>query len=104
MSEATELVSALAGPLAEAGYGLGMCGSVLKNGHSNHDLDLVVFPLRTDRGILSVAKSALRKNGVDPLYDRSVVTSRWRKLGSGDEKHVEVWEYKGKRVDIFFLK
>jgi hypothetical protein len=32
------------------------------------------------------------------------VHEAWRKLGSYDCKHVEIWEFQNKRVDILFLK
>ncbi len=104
LSDALRLVSLLNGPLAAAGFGVGMAGSVLTAGGSDHDLDLIVFPLRTSENNTNDARSLLWNMGMNLLFNRGVVTARWRKLGSDDEKHVEVWEHEGKRVDIFFLK
>lgn len=106
LSEALDLVAELTVPLKEAGYGVGVCGSVLVKGYSTHDLDLVVFPLNTSK--LSVPgtsrEDALRRVGMALRHGQAVVQARWRKLGSTDEKHVEVWSYQGKRVDVFFLR
>lgn len=105
LTDALRLVSLLNEPLRLTGFGVGMAGSVLTAGGSNHDLDLIVFPLRTTRNNVEDVRSMFRMcAGMRLLFDRGVVTARWRKLGSDDEKHVEVWEHEGKRVDIFFLK
>jgi len=48
--EALKLLSDIEPIAAEFGLHVGMCGSVLHKGGSNDDLDLVVFPLKTEKG------------------------------------------------------
>jgi len=88
------------------GFGVGLTGSVLISNKSAHDIDIILYPLSSNSPLndIDVLKEILVKFGMKPLLGREEVTKHWRKKGSLDDKHVEIWNYNGKRVDIFFLK
>jgi hypothetical protein len=87
-----------------AGYEIALAGGVLKKGKSSKDLDLIIFPTTTERANLVAARNSLRSAGLVCLMPKEEVQARWLvDHGSRDKKHVEVWRYKGKRVDLFFL-
>lgn len=86
------------------GYEVSLAGSVLKKGHSFKDLDVVVFPWTTDNHDLGrFTREVQSKLGMRCIRDRVNVQARWRVLGSKDTKHVEIWDFWGKRVDLLFL-
>lgn len=85
---------------------VGLTGSVLYGStrSSSKDLDIICYPTSTQKSDLHALKEALQAFGLRLLYDRDIVTARWRRLGSDDTKHIEVWALGPKRVDIFFLQ
>lgn len=89
-----------------AGYEVALAGSVLTRGRSSKDLDVVLFPRSTSVVNLEGLRILLTSTGILRLaHDRDTVTARWRRIGSDDEKHVEVWvTAEGLRVDLFFLR
>lgn len=100
---ARALIQPLIEPMWEAGFFIGIVGSVFTKGKSEKDLDLVLVPLTTARAEKDAAKAVLKAHGWTLYVDRETVTARWRKVGSQDEKHVEVWLHEDRRVDVFFL-
>lgn len=84
-------------------FGVGMTGSVLHEGGSKNDLDIILFPYSTTRPALP-ADELLVSAGLERRFTAAEVREGWRRKGSTDEKHVEVWTWRGKRVDIFFLQ
>lgn len=115
LEQAIDHVSIMRDLLRAVGFEVGMCGSVLFEGKSENDLDVIVFPTRrrlegfTVRVDQTPAYEAivqkLAKIGMMRTYTRDAVQARWRKLGSDDTKHVEVWHCPdGRRVDLFFLQ
>lgn len=102
LEEAVAFVRELKKTLAPANCGVGLTGSVLFQGHSYNDLDVLLYPLSGQLDTAAVA-AALSRGGCVLRADRARVTATWRKKGSTDTKHVEIWSYKGKRVDFFFL-
>ena len=86
------------------GYHVGLAGSVLTKGRSGNDLDIILYPATTAHKDYEGLIEALERAGLKRSIEREVVTRRWRRLGSEDRKHVEVWEYGNKRVDVFFLE
>ena len=101
--EALTLVSALWPSLKAVGYYVGLTGSVLVKGKSRNDLDLIVYPASTTSQDKSLVVGVLMGAGLTRLTSRESVHRRWRKRGSSDEKHVEVWALGGKKIDVFFL-
>lgn len=78
-------------------------GSVLMKGESLKDIDVLVYPTSTASNSPSERKAALELFGLKQLYSREVVFRKWLREGSTDSKHVEVWQWQGKRVDLFFV-
>lgn len=101
---ALRFVRALEPLLAAAGFHVAMTGSVLNKGHSHNDLDLVLFPHDTGKVRMYDVRAALDLAGLSPVSSRAVVATAWERLKSNDAKHVEVWTYENKRVDLFFLR
>lgn len=104
IEKARTLIEPLIKPMWAAGFFIGIAGSVFTKGKSDKDLDLVLAPLTTAHVDLDAAKAVLKAHGWTPYVDRETVTAQWRKVGSLDEKHVEVWLHEDRRVDVFFLK
>lgn len=84
-------------------YDVGLCGGVLYTGSSTKDLDVIVYPtqsVRFDRdelGRLLLGFGLTRTRTVIELH------AGWREYGSRDEKWVEEWDFRGRRVDVFML-
>lgn len=92
-------------PVAKAvGFGMGLTGGVLRNCRSEHDVDVIFYPLQAPHGDVGTLKAALENLGMRQHTDRETLVEGWRSRGSADEKHVEVWELDGKRIDLFFLR
>ena len=103
--EAVRFVRILSEDLEHMGLGIGIVGSVLLKGYSDNDLDLVVFPHDTTKPDFKyVLRIVLEGAGMHLAYNVERTHAAWRKLGSNDTKHVEVWKTReGKRVDLFVL-
>lgn len=110
--DAAALVRMLVEPMRETGWAVGLGGSTISKGESRKDCDLLLFPLRVSPGTndammasrKTAAREVLEKAGLNLVHDAAVVRSCWRKRGSDDTKHVEIWEHAGRRVDVFFLR
>lgn len=100
--EAFTLIDELSRRLAPDYY-LGLAGSLLLKESSTNDLDLIIYPACSLRQNYERVSRALIKAGLRKMHSRDVVHAQWRKLGSEDTKHVEVWSYNGRKVDIFWL-
>ena len=95
--------------LREAGFTVGITGSILLNGQSGHDLDIIVYPISAPGSTHEQAAEALKKFGMRVICPSDYVIERWREKGSTDTKVVEIWRvtdkrWKGRRVDVFFLR
>lgn len=110
LEEALTFVRELAAVIEPAGYYPGLTGSVVfaRKGRiykrrSSSDIDVILYPASTAVVDEEGLKGALRSFGLVLAVPRERVTAKWRKLGSQDDKHVEVWDYRGRKVDFFFL-
>ena len=90
--------------LAPIGYSVAITGSVLFKGKSFKDLDLIIYPLSTARVDVQQLRNALKEAGLRIWMEVDEVHEAWLKKGSNDTKHVEVWRFGVRRVDLFFLK
>lgn len=104
--EALEFVQDFEPRARRAGFGVALAGSVLTKGRSGKDLDLVVFPLRTDKAReYQLREAMIVEMGMKLVFDEAFVKAQWkREHDSDDEKRVEVWEWLGKRIDVFYLR
>ena len=102
LDDALMLVRLLAAKL-QPRYYPGLTGSVLFKGQSDNDLDIIIFPGSSVDQDKDFVTGVLTQMGLRRLHPKDVVHAKWRQGGSKDEKHVEVWAYEGKKVDVFFL-
>ena len=103
-----ELVREIERQLAPRGWHAALAGGVLHRGSSIHDLDVIIYPhCRTARQErlpdTGAARQGLRKAGLKYYMGAQEIKSIWRRKGSLDCKHVEIWTYGGSRVDVIFL-
>lgn len=107
LDEAAELIQKLTPLLLAKGFMVGLTGSVLVKGKSEHDVDLIVYPMQSIGWRQSdwvPARAALVAAGLVLYVNMSAVKDSWRRRGIGDEKMVEVYHYNERRVDVFFLR
>jgi predicted nucleotidyltransferase len=90
--------------IRSAGFEIGLTGSVLFDGKSDNDGDIIVYPRDGSIFNLNLLYSALEHCGLKLEFSHADLLKIWRKKGSNDIKHVEVWSYEGKRLDIFILR
>lgn len=103
--EALEVVQQLVDPLQKAGFAIGLTGSVLIKSKSEHDLDIIIYPLQsTSETDFTNAREVLLSSGFRILSSSKMVRAHWRTKGFLDEKEVEIWHLHKRRVDVFFLK
>ena len=106
LDEARGLIRGLLPDARRVGWQLGLTGSVLTEGQSTNDLDLIAFPRQVGP-----------ETSIQPLHDllvqhgwRLVMTAQevkakwWRNHESIDQKHVEKWRVGEWRVDLFVLR
>lgn len=89
--------------LRMAGWELGITGSVLFEGSSTKDGDIIVYPTDESSFDLGLLYAALETLGLNQEFSYPELIKVWRVSKSNDIKHVEVWSYKGKRLDLFIL-
>lgn len=90
--------------LAPAGYHVALGGGVLLRGHSHKDLDVLVYPRNVQALEQERAVGLLLGAGFRRWMTAEQVQAMWRKVGSTDNKTVEVWRFEGKRIDLFWVK
>lgn len=104
LDDGLALVRRLEPLLASVGWHCGLAGGTLHKGSSAKDVDVIVFPRDSTRANKTRMRNALRAAGLRPWRRRDAVQRYWRKIGSTDEKWVEIWlaPWKG-RVDVLVL-
>lgn len=101
LNEGVEFIRNLELVLDKIGYHSGLTGSVLYKGFSEKDLDVMVYPHKTTNEktveeVLTVLEVASIK--VVEQRDHTGFTN------CADSKTVYHCEWKGKRIDFFFVK
>ena len=105
LEEAIDFSRSLEEVLVPVGFHCGISGSVLIKGHSDDDLDLVVYPHSSGNICIDDLYNSFDAIGMILKSSRSKVTETWEGKGSSDMKNVEIWHTpEGKRVDVFHLK
>jgi predicted nucleotidyltransferase len=104
LPELLEFLTMIRPHIRRAGFELGVTGSVLFEGKSDHDGDVVVYPRDSSSFDLSVLYSVLEQLGLNLEFSHAELLKIWRMKKSNDIKHVEAWSYKGKRIDLFIFR
>ncbi len=109
LSTALGFLSEVRAAVLSAGYEVGLTGSVLHRGKSAKDIDIIIYPLNTEKQNVEALERALTGMGLVKEFDKDFVQKMWReKANSKDQKHVEVWrdsrDRRRRRIDIFLLK
>ncbi len=102
--EACAFIRCIEPALLEAGWGVGLTGSVLIHGYSRNDLDIIVYP--QDKNSQDMEKLHQVLSVVAELKaDTTKVRAVWSRRGSKDTKRVQVWRTEsGKKLDVFILE
>jgi len=104
LETALGLIRALNPPAQEVGFSVALGGSVLYEGSSKKDLDLIVLPLNGECYDINKFRDLLKSSGWGRRFTAAEVKRQWAKKGSSDTKNVEIWLTPSrKRVDIFYL-
>jgi hypothetical protein len=103
--QSLEFVRKLETVLDPLGFHTGLTGSVLQEGKSSNDLDIIVYPHNSGRVNFDPIHQALKDMGLQLLADHTQVARVWIRKGSFDTKCVEAWKTeKGQKVDLFYLR
>ena len=84
--------------LAPFGYGVGLTGGILLRGTSDKDIDVIVYPYKRVSSDFDPMYNALPNFGLK--YNKLPNENRGY---ADDGKRVEIWDFQGKRIDLFFL-
>lgn len=93
-------------------FAVGLTGSVLLNGGSTKDLDLLFYPLcvadrsrESKKFFRSRLRRLLREEyGWTCLHPRAVVLKAWRRTRRQDTKWVEIYkDESGRRIDVILV-
>jgi hypothetical protein len=104
LHDALQFVRRLEKKLRIAYAHVAFTGSVLYEGESRKDLDIVIFPHSSRHFDLDLVRGVLEEAGLHCLFTVAQVHKDWRERGIKDRKRVEIWAYRQKRVDVMFLK
>ncbi len=84
--------------LVPFGYDVGLAGGILFRAKSDKDIDVIIYPLKRKSADFISMYQAL------PIFGLKFNRLPNSNIGYKDDgKHVEVWEFGDKRVDLFFL-
>ena len=86
--------------ISTAGYHVALRGSVLLDGVSKNDLDLIAYPHDSTRRNEDALRVALMGLGMKRARTVEESHAHWRSKGSTDEKRIEIWDWNGMVVDL----
>jgi len=99
--EALKLIQSIQPQLMVNGWFVALAGGVLNKGRSEHDLDLVLVPMKTGAASIAQLHMVLDFAGWKRTHEAEQMREHWKSKGSPDGKHVEVYRtYDGKRIDV----
>lgn len=104
VEELIEFLKMIRPTLRKNGFEIGVTGSVLFDGESGNDGDVIIYPRDGSVFDLSKLYSTLDSFGLKLEVSHADMLKVWRKKGSNDIKHVEVWSHLDRRLDIFILR
>lgn len=102
---AQRLVTVLEKSLATEGWHIALAGSVLHQGESHNDLDIIVYPHRAPNKDFDIPRKVFAMFGMELETPVDAVHKKWAMVdASHDRKHVEVWKWHHLKIDVFFLQ
>jgi len=101
-TDSRDFIRSLEYEIAKIGFHVGLRGSVLMQGQSNHDLDLVIYPHDSTNVRTDELYAVLCRSGLERQKTVAQVHAGWRAKGSADEKPYEIWTFVDRVVDIFY--
>lgn len=104
---AIELIRDIQAKFADAGLHLAFTGSVLYRGESTKDLDFIVYPHKCPMSYEDMSQRThelLTHLGWKRIRNCQEMLQYWRSLGNDEQKWVEVYSVKHRRVDVMFLQ
>lgn len=108
LDEAIKLIREIQPEMHNVKYAVSLGGSVLNEGESYKDLDLIINPFYPEEvgEEFIAARAKLETLGFTLVRNREEVANGHDEYAivSNTNKWIEEWSFNGKRVDIFFLK
>ncbi len=97
---ARDMCALLDNKLRPLGWFVGLTGSLLTKGESAKDADIILYRGGvTQACTMAVLKKTLAKLG----FENRTTPEFYARQAARDVKHVEIFDWFGDRVDIFFL-
>jgi predicted nucleotidyltransferase len=100
LDDAIDMVRNIEAALAPIGYHIGLRGSVLIEGESENDLDIVVYPHNSTNRAEFALHCTLGRLGMRLVRTVEQSHEHWRRKGSTDEKRIEIWNWNGIVMDM----
>lgn len=101
-TDSLDFIRSLEYEIAKIGFHVGLRGSVLMQGQSDHDLDLIIYPHDSTVCRAFELHRMLWRSGLIQQKTVAQIHAGWRSRGSNDEKNVEIWTFGGLVVDILY--
>lgn len=100
LDSAVALVRELHSKLVEKGCTIALGGGCLHKGFSYKDVDIIIHPLECKHeSVMNFKFEPIQ----ECLYELGLTYKRNAHIAEYSERNVQIWEYQGKRVDIFFM-
>lgn len=97
LDEAIAVARIIEAHIIPAGYHCALGGGVLHKGTSDKDLDIFIYPHNGRSLNPALVRLKLQLAGCKLMHKHGLSAN------SKDTKVIELWEYKGKRIDFFFV-
>ncbi len=98
LDEALDAVRNIEEHIIPAGHHCALGGGVLHKGCSGKDLDIFIYPHNGRKLNPALVRLKLQLAGCKSEF------APGHSEGSNDTKTIELWSYKGKRIDFFFVQ
>lgn len=105
LPEAVELLRQIEALIKPIKYTSALGGGVLFKGESTKDLDIFIAPYNKTDVDHEKLIEILKRMGFKQVKTKDQVHKGFEYCGDGskEHKHVEIWDYFGRRVDFFFV-
>lgn len=105
--DAVSLIREIEPHFQNIGLHVGFTGSVLRQGFSSKDMDLIMYPHKCPMSYEDMSQRTyelLTQLGWKRIRNCQEMLQYWRSLGNDEQKWVEVYSVKHRRVDVMFLQ